>query len=43
MAYPFFVAVFAFMLFREIQFNPSVIVGGLLIFAGVATIIWNNP
>jgi len=38
-----FVAVFAWLLFREIHVNPSVIVGGLLVFAGVAIIIRNNP
>ncbi len=38
-----FVAVFAFVLFRDIQFSRSVVIGGLLVFAGVATIIWNNP
>jgi drug/metabolite transporter (DMT)-like permease len=42
-SYPVFVAVFAFVLFREIQISRSVVVGGLLVFAGVATIIWNNP
>jgi len=42
-SYPLFVAVFAYVLFREIQISRSVIIGGLLIFAGVATIIWNNP
>jgi drug/metabolite transporter (DMT)-like permease len=42
-SYPVFVAVFAYLLFREIHVNPSVIIGGLLVFAGVAMIIWNNP
>jgi drug/metabolite transporter (DMT)-like permease len=42
-SYPVFVAVFAFVLFREVQISRSVVVGGLLVFAGVATIIWNNP
>ncbi len=42
-SYPAFVAVFAFVLFREVQINSSAIVGGLLVFAGVATIVWNNP
>lgn len=43
MAYPVFVAVFAYLLFREIHINPSVIAGALLVFAGVGVIIWNNP
>jgi drug/metabolite transporter (DMT)-like permease len=42
-SYPMFVAVFAWLLFREIHVNPSVIIGGLLVFAGVVMIIWNNP
>lgn len=42
-SYPVFVAMFAFVLFREIHVNTSVIIGGLLVFAGVALIIWNNP
>lgn len=41
-SYPVFVAVFAYLLFREIHVNPSVIIGGLLVFAGVTMIIWNN-
>jgi drug/metabolite transporter (DMT)-like permease len=39
----FFVALFAWLLFREMHVNTSVIIGGLLVFAGVAMIIWNNP
>ncbi|MBI3570076.1 MAG: DMT family transporter [Gammaproteobacteria bacterium] len=42
-SYPVFVAVFAYLLFREVHVNPSVIIGGLLVFAGVAMIVWNNP
>lgn len=42
-SYPVFVAVFAWLLFREIHVNTRVIIGGLLVFAGVAMIIWNNP
>lgn len=42
-SYPVFVTLFAWLLFREIHVNPSVIIGGLLVFAGVAMIIWNNP
>lgn len=42
-SYPVFVGLFAFLLFHEIHVNGSVIFGGLLVFAGVAIIIWNNP
>ncbi|MHB1142983.1 MAG: EamA family transporter [Sulfuricaulis sp.] len=42
-SYPVFVALFAWLLFRELHINTSVIIGGLLVFAGVAMIIWNNP
>ncbi|BAV32998.1 membrane protein [Sulfuricaulis limicola] len=42
-SYPVFVALFAWLLFREIHINPSVIIGGLLVFAGVVMIVWNNP
>jgi drug/metabolite transporter (DMT)-like permease len=42
-SYPVFVALFAWLLFREMHINTSVIIGGLLVFAGVAMIIWNNP
>lgn len=41
--YPVFVAVFAFVLFRETHLTPSAIAGGLLVFAGVGLIIGNNP
>ena len=42
-SYPVFVALFAWLLFREMHINTSVIIGGMLVFAGVALIIWNNP
>ena len=42
-SYPVFVALFAWLLFREIHVNASVIVGGMLVFAGVCLIVWNNP
>lgn len=42
-SYPVFVALFAFVLFRETHLNASVLVGGALVFAGVAVIIVNNP
>ena len=41
-SYPVFVALFAWLLFREVHINASVIAGGLLVFAGVATIILGN-
>jgi drug/metabolite transporter (DMT)-like permease len=41
-SYPVFVALFAWLLFREMHVNTSVIIGGLLVFAGVTMIIWNN-
>jgi drug/metabolite transporter (DMT)-like permease len=37
-SYPFFVAVFAWLFFRETQFNWSTIVGGLLILGGVGVV-----
>lgn len=42
-SYPIFVALFGYLLFRQIQFNASVVIGALLIFAGVALVILNNP
>ena len=41
-SYPFFVAIFAWLLFRETQLNMSIIVGGMFIFAGVVLILRNN-
>lgn len=40
--YPMFVALFAYLLFRSVVLNVSVVVGALLIFSGVAIIILNN-
>lgn len=37
-SYPFFIAAFSFLVFREQQMNAVVLVGGLLIFAGVSVI-----
>lgn len=42
-SYPVFVALFAWLLFRQIHLNVSVLLGALLVFAGVAVIILNNP
>ena len=41
--YPVFVAVFAYVIFRHIHFNTSVVVGGLMVIAGASLIIYNNP
>lgn len=40
--YPAFVVVFAWLIFRELHLNASVIIGGLLIMTGAALIIFNN-
>lgn len=40
--YPVFVVMFAYLLFRQIHLNASVIIGGLLVIAGAALIIYNN-
>jgi len=42
-SYPVFVALFAFMLFRDMHLNTSAVFGGMLVFAGVAVIVLNNP
>lgn len=42
-SYPVFVVLFSYLLFRQIEISPSVAAGGLLVFAGVALIILNNP
>lgn len=39
--YPLFVALFAFLLFREVALSPPIIFGAALIFAGVGVIIFN--
>lgn len=41
--YPVFVALFAWLLFREVHWNASVLAGAVLVFTGVAVIIWHNP
>jgi drug/metabolite transporter (DMT)-like permease len=40
--YPVFVVIFAYLLFRQIHVNLSVISGGLMILAGAGLIIFNN-
>ncbi|OGI43515.1 MAG: hypothetical protein A2150_07945 [Candidatus Muproteobacteria bacterium RBG_16_64_11] len=42
-SYPLFVGLFAYLLFRHMHVNASVILGGLLVFMGVVIIILNNP
>ena len=42
-SYPVFVALFAYLLFRELHVNASVLIGAALVFSGVALIIWHNP
>jgi drug/metabolite transporter (DMT)-like permease len=37
-SYPFFVAVFVWLFFRDIQFSWQTLVGGVLILAGVAVV-----
>lgn len=39
-SYPLFIALFAYLLFRESQLNWGVAAGGLLIFLGVTTVFW---
>jgi drug/metabolite transporter (DMT)-like permease len=41
-SYPLFVAIFAWLLFRQAHWNAAVLAGGLLVFAGVTLIIVNN-
>lgn len=42
-SYPVFVAIFAYLLFRQADLTLSVFLGAALVFAGVALIIWHNP
>ena len=42
-SYPVFVALFAYVLFREMHLNASVLTGSVLVFLGVGIIILNNP
>jgi drug/metabolite transporter (DMT)-like permease len=41
--YPVFVALFAFLLFRQMHLNTAVLIGAGLVFTGVAVIILGNP
>ncbi len=42
-SYPVFVVFFAWLLFRQVHLNASVLAGAAMVFAGVALIILNNP
>ncbi len=41
-SYPLFVALFAWVFFRETQFNAATLVGGALILGGVGVVFWGN-
>ncbi len=40
--YPLFVVLFAYLFFRQVHVNTSVILGGLMILIGAGLIIYNN-
>lgn len=42
-SYPIFVALFAFLLFRDVHLNMSALIGGVLIIVGVGVIVLYNP
>jgi drug/metabolite transporter (DMT)-like permease len=42
-SYPFFVAFFAWLFFREVQFNVPTIIGGCMIIGGVLAVYFGNP
>jgi drug/metabolite transporter (DMT)-like permease len=41
-SYPLFVALFAWVFFRDNQFNPGSVLGGALILSGVGMVFWSN-
>lgn len=41
-SYPVFVAIFAWLFFRETQFNAMTLLGGALILTGVGIVFWGN-
>lgn len=41
-SYPVFVVLFAYLLFRQVHVNTSVILGGLMILVGAGLIIYHN-
>ena len=40
--YPVFVALFSYIMFKQMHVNASVVLGGLLVMAGAGLIIYNN-
>lgn len=42
-SYPVFVALFAYVLFREVALDALTLLGAALVFAGVGVIIWHRP
>jgi drug/metabolite transporter (DMT)-like permease len=42
-SYPVFVALFAYLLFRQADLTLPVAIGALLAFTGIGIIIWSNP
>lgn len=40
--YPIFIAIFGYLIFKQNDFNWSVVLGGLMIMAGAGIIIYNN-
>lgn len=42
-SYPAFVALFAWLLFKEVHLTPSALLGGVLVMSGVALIARSNP
>jgi len=41
-SYPLFVALFAWLFFREVQITPALVLGGALIFSGLGVILWKG-
>ena len=42
-SYPVFVALFAYVLFRETTLDALTLIGATMVFAGVGLIIWHHP
>ena len=42
-SYPAFVALFAWLIFRDMHLNPGALIGGALVIAGVVLIAGSNP
>jgi drug/metabolite transporter (DMT)-like permease len=41
--YPLFIVLFTWLLFRQVHVTPSAALGGAMVMAGAALIIWNHP